>query len=299
MWGAGRSTLRFGSVAHNHQSHSLHRERVARAEEIDGKIHHPKVAIVLMADGGKRLGLVFDRAQTPHGGMICAGNFLAEVDEVVHGDRRGALVVGGRRGEKKIALWSYTLVIAIDRIQGVAEGINARLDVLLAKVNYVGREAHDGGEGSFGEFTESHSQFIRRAGLHRDGLAQPDFADHAVGPLNADAVARKDLAHHSGDLCRRRAGKFLRGIPSGGARRPKRWNREGAYDCNAHAENLQHRMVVRFFHRFSSSSSGAVSDLFQADQTLCGFEIQAQKTSAKWGWKMCRRTSRAGRSRSS
>ena len=144
MSGAGRSTLRFGSVAHNHQSHSLHRERVARAEEIDGKIHHPKVAIVLMADGGKRLGLVFDRAQTPHGGMICAGNFLAEVDEVVHGDRRGALVVGGRRGEKKIALWSYTLVIAIDRIQGVAEGINARLDVLLAKVNYVGREAHDG-----------------------------------------------------------------------------------------------------------------------------------------------------------
>src|SRR6266571_6887342 len=105
-----KAASRFGRVTHDHESHRFQGDGVVRSLQMDGKLHEPEVAVLLMAHCGKRGRLAFDGTEAPDGRMVPPGGLAAEREQVVHGKRRDAAIVRGRRSQKKIALGRHSLM---------------------------------------------------------------------------------------------------------------------------------------------------------------------------------------------
>ena len=148
--------------------------------------------------------MIFGRREAPYGRMIRPGGLAAQSYCLIDRERRRILVRGRRRSQHEIALRRDSHVIAVVRQQGVAQGVHARLDQLLAVVLDRVWKANCADERALRELREDHTQSLRGVGLSRNGFAQPKVAYGAAGAGDANPRLRERSTNGCGELFGRR-----------------------------------------------------------------------------------------------
>jgi len=93
-------------------------------------------------------------------------------------------------------------MIAIDRLEHVAQRVNARLDWLAAIVVHARFEFDDSDQSARLDLSEDYSATSIGRFDRRHGIAEPDFAVSVFGVAHDQSVRRNSIAN--------RRGKFLR-----------------------------------------------------------------------------------------
>src|SRR5262245_56077000 len=142
------------------------------------------------------------RGRLPHEpdcGMASTGSAAAQFHQVFGLQLRGRVFVfADRTKQKEVASWRNAEMIAVLQDQREAEGVEAGLDSLPAKIGNVGGEVDHADERAFGDLSEAGAgDFVLDCG---NLFAEPNFANRFATVVDyADAFRFERSADRLGD----------------------------------------------------------------------------------------------------
>src|SRR6266705_1624778 len=139
-----------------------------------------------MKNRRKRFGMVLGRSETPDRRVIRTGSLAAQGQRLIAGESGGILVSRRRRSQNEIPLRSYAHVISVLGYERVAQRVDTRLDQLLAIVFHSIGKTNRPHERALSELWKDHTEGLRSVRFFWHGFADPDVAQGAAWPGDAN-----------------------------------------------------------------------------------------------------------------